>query len=147
MAAQSDVNQQSIRSGMDPRRLVVMFYLVATAVVALFLANILEPLWVQTGWRNPEVIEGLGWRVSTLLGVGVGLAAGLALFLHPRVKGLALEVASELMKVTWPSWGETRVSTVAVVVASIVAAIILYAMDMLSYTVMVELLPKVWGKL
>lgn len=147
MSAQTDVNQQSIRSGMDPRRLVVMFFLVATVVVALFLANVLGPLWAQFSWRNPEVIEGLGWTVTTLLGVGVGVAAGLVLFFHPKVKTVSLEVASELMKVTWPTWGETRVSTVAVVVASIVAAVLLYGMDMLSYTVMVEWLPKVWGKL
>ena len=51
------------------------------------------------------------------------------------------------MKVTWPTWGETKVATMAVVVASLVAALILFGIDTLSYKVMVEWLPTVWGKL
>ncbi len=66
---------------------------------------------------------------------------------NPKIRQLSLEIASELMKVTWPSWEETRVSTIAVVVASLVAAVILFGIDWLSYKVMVEWLPALWGKL
>ncbi|MBI3185062.1 MAG: preprotein translocase subunit SecE [Myxococcales bacterium] len=145
--AANEATAQANRSGLDPKRLVVMFYLVAGAVLAMFLGNVLEPLWAQVGWRNPEVIEGLDIQVTTLLGVGLAVALGAFALWNPRLKQLSLEVASELMKVTWPSWAETRVSTVAVVIASLVAAVILYGMDMLSYQVMVEWLPKFWGKL
>jgi len=58
-----------------------------------------------------------------------------------------MEVASELMKVTWPSWAETRVSTVAVVIASLAAALILFAIDSLAYKIMVTWLPALWGRL
>jgi preprotein translocase subunit SecE len=51
------------------------------------------------------------------------------------------------MKVTWPSWLETRTSTVAVIVASLVAAVILFFIDTIAYKMMVEWLPAVWGKL
>ena len=51
------------------------------------------------------------------------------------------------MKVTWPTWAETRVSTLAVVVASLVAAVLLFGIDTLAYKLMVEWLPAVWGKL
>ncbi len=51
------------------------------------------------------------------------------------------------MKVTWPTWSETRTSTVAVVIASIVAAVILFCIDTIAYNMMVEWLPAVWGKL
>ncbi len=146
MAANEAVLQAN-RSGLDPRRLVVIFYLLAGAVLALFFDHVLEPLWANFGWSNPEVIEGIGWKVTTLLGLAVALAAVIGAWVHPRVKSLSLEVASELMKVTWPSWAETRVSTVAVVIASLVAAAILYGMDLLSYEIMVEWLPKLWGKL
>ena len=48
------------------------------------------------------------------------------------------------MKVTWPSWGETRASTFAVVIASLVAAIVVFAIDAFSYRLMVEWLPAAW---
>ena len=66
--------------------------------------------------------------------------------MSPRWR-LSLEVANELMRVTWPSWEETRVSTFAVVVASVVAALVLFGIDTLSYKLMVDWLPTVWGKL
>ena len=58
--------------------------------------------------------------------------------LHPGV------IATELMRVTWPSWEETRVSTFAVVIASVVAAVILFGIDTFSYKVMVDWLPALW---
>ena len=58
-----------------------------------------------------------------------------------------IETASELMRVTWPSWEETKVSTIAVIVASLVAGVILFFIDTLSYKLMVEWLPMFWGKL
>jgi preprotein translocase subunit SecE len=51
------------------------------------------------------------------------------------------------MRVTWPSWEETKVSTIAVVVASLVAGVVLFCIDSLSYKLMVEWLPALWGKL
>jgi preprotein translocase subunit SecE len=75
----------------------------------------------------------------------VGLAAWA--WTNARVHTLSLEVATELMRVTWPSWEETRVSTIAVVVASLVAAVLLFGMDTLAYKMMVEWLPALWGKL
>ena len=44
-------------------------------------------------------------------------------------------------------WEETKVSTVAVVVASVVAGLILFCIDTMSYKLMVEWLPALWGKL
>jgi preprotein translocase subunit SecE len=51
------------------------------------------------------------------------------------------------MKVTWPTWAETKASTMAVIVASVVAAIVLFAIDTLAYNLMVEWIPAIWGKL
>jgi preprotein translocase subunit SecE len=43
---------------------------------------------------------------------------------------VSLEVALELRRVTWPSLRETRAATIAVIVASLVAAVILGAFDL-----------------
>jgi preprotein translocase subunit SecE len=147
MATASDATQTANRSGMDPKRLVVIFYLLGGFVTALFVEHVLSMVWDPLGFSNPELIEGLGWKVTTVL--GVLLTAGLVVFcfLNPKVRALSLETASELMKVTWPTWSETKTSTVAVVVASLVAAVILYAIDLTALHLMVEWLPALWGKL
>ena len=132
---------------MDPKRLVVIFYLAAGVVLLLFLDHVLSMAWAALGWADPELVEGLQWKLSSVVAVVLSLAALAFCYLHPVVRRLSIEVASELMKVTWPSWAETRVSTIAVVVASGVAAIILFAIDTLAYKVMVDWLPALWGKL
>lgn len=145
--ATSDASEQANRSGMDPVRLVVIFYLVFGFVLAFFFDHVLGQIWAAAAWRNPEVIEGPGWKVTSLLGFVMALAVVAGAYAHPRSKQLSLEVASELMKVTWPTFAETRVATFAVVVASLVAAVILYGMDVFSYNMMVEWLPRLWRKL
>ena len=147
MATPTEATQQANRAGMDPLRLVLGFYLVATVVLGLFFAHILTAAWARLGWPNREVVPGIDADVPTL--VGYVLALGLALFawVNPTVKRLGLESASELMKVTWPSWAETRVSTVAVVITSLVAAFLLFGIDTLAYQLMVVWLPSLWGRL
>jgi preprotein translocase subunit SecE len=132
---------------MDPTRLVVIFSLVFGIILALFFDRVLEMVWAAAGWRNPEILEGLGWSRTGLL--GAVLAAGLVAFawVNATVRDLAKDVANEMMKVTWPTFAETRVATVAVVVASLVAAVILFGIDTLSYKVMVDWIPHLWGKL
>jgi len=147
MATATEASQQSHRSVMDPKRLVVIFYLIAGIVLALFLEHVFGLLWAAAGWNDREILEGLGWSTSTLVGFALALAATVATYLHPRTHALSLEVASELMKVTWPSWPETRASTFAVVVASLVAALLLFFIDTVAYKMMVDWLPTVWGKL
>jgi preprotein translocase subunit SecE len=147
MAAASEASQQANRSGMDPKRLVVIFYLIAGLIFALFLEHVCGLIWARAGWSDPTVIEGVDWQVSTL--VGFVLAAGIVVgaYLHPKSHALSLDVASELMKVTWPSWAETKASTMAVIVASLVAAVVLFLIDTLAYNLMVEWIPAIWGKL
>jgi preprotein translocase subunit SecE len=145
--AVTEASEQANRAGMDPRRLVVIFYMVFGIVLALFLAQVLSMILARAGVADAEVIEGLGWQISTLLGVMISAGALIGAWMHPVSKQLSMEVASELMKVTWPSWGETRVATFAVVVASAVAAIILFGIDTIAYKLMVHWLPQLWGKL
>ncbi len=147
MATATEASQQSHRSVMDPKRLVVIFYLIAGIVLALFLEHLFGLLWASAGWNDREVIEGLGWSISTLVGFALALAITIGLYAHPRTHALSLDVASALMKVTWPTWPETRASTFAVVVASLVAAVLLFFIDTVAYKLMVDWLPTVWGKL
>ena len=145
--AVTEASEQANRAGMDPRRLVVIFYLTFGIVLALFLGQILGMIFARVGIGDTEVVEGLGWTLSTVAGVLISAGALIGAWMHPVSKQLSLEVATELMKVTWPTWGETRVATLAVVVASAVAAIILFGIDTIAYKLMVDWIPTLWGKL
>ena len=143
----SDASQQANRSGMDPTRLVVISYLVFALILTLFFEHLLDLVFARLGVRNHELVDGLGWRLTTLLGVVLAFGGAIFSWMNPKTKAVSLEVANELMRVTWPSWEETRVSTMAVVVASVIAAAVLFGIDSLSYKLMVDWLPALWGKL
>lgn len=128
---------------MDPRRLVVIAYMVFGLIIALFLGHMLELLFAQLNVPNKKVIEGLDFTWAFVLGAGLAVALGIWSWTNPRVHTLSNEVASELMRVTWPSFEETRVSTIAVIVASLVASIVLFGIDTLALKVMVDWLPNV----
>lgn len=67
---------------------------------------------------------------SDLLGLVCGVAVGVALKMNRAVNTWALEVANELRRVSWPSWEETRLSTIVVVVTSVVVAVLLGILDL-----------------
>jgi preprotein translocase subunit SecE len=72
---------------------------------------------------------GSGFRLSDLLGLFAGVGAGVYLKMNAAVNTWANEVATELSKVTWPTWPETKLGTIVVIVTSIVMAIILGFFD------------------
>lgn len=131
---------------MDPRRLVVIAYLVFGLIIAMFLGHMLELLFAALNVANKKVIEGLDFSWAFVLGGAVAAGLGGWSWANPRVHALSNEVATELMRVTWPSFEEIRVSTIAVIVASLVAAVVLFGIDTLALSVMVDWLPHLWGK-
>ena len=143
----TEASQQANRAEMDPRRLVVVSYLVFGLILTLFLGRVIELLMGRIGLGNPEIISGTGIKLADVLGFVITVGSAAYAWTNPRIKQLSLEVATELMRVTWPSWEDVRVSTIAVVVASVVAAILLFGMDTLSYNLMVKWLPAIWGSL
>lgn len=147
MSSGTEASQQANRAGMDPKRLVVIAYLVFGFIIALFLDQLVEMVLARIGVNNTILIEGPDWRISTLVAALISIGGFAYAWFNPKSRNVSIEVATELMRVTWPSWEETRISTFAVVIASLVAAVILFGIDTFSYKVMVDWLPAVWGKL
>lgn len=143
----TEASQQANRAEMDPRRLVVVSYLVFGLILTLFLGRMVELALARFGVGNAALIDGVGIMMADVLGFVITAGLGFYAWTNPKVKALSLEVATELMRVTWPSWEDVRVSTLAVVVASLIAAVLLFGMDTLSYKLMVEWLPKLWSSL
>ncbi|PIE65827.1 MAG: preprotein translocase subunit SecE [Deltaproteobacteria bacterium] len=47
-----------------------------------------------------------------------------------KVSTYFMEVGNELSKVTWPSWSETKLSTIVVIVTTLIIALILGLLDL-----------------
>ena len=145
--ASTDATTVANRSAMTPERLVVIFTLCLGIVLGMFLQHVLAPIWVAVGLPDRPLFEGSSWTYTSLVALVLTVALLGGAWASTRVRQLSFDTAGELMRVTWPSWAETRVSTVAVVVASVVAGVILFFIDSLAYKLMVEWLPALWGKL
>ncbi len=83
--------------------------------------------------------------LSAVLGFAVSVGAAVYCWLSQPIRTAALDVASELKRVTWPSLAETRVSTVAVIVASVVSSLVLFGFDLASSKVMTVWVPAALG--
>lgn len=116
--------------GVDqPKRIVAIFYVVAALAVGMFLEKILEISFGAAGVNDFAVIG--DWTLSTVLGFVLAVVAAVAIWRFPKAQKVSMEIALELRRVTWPSLRETRASTIAVIVASFVAAVILGLFDLL----------------
>ena len=115
-------------TGIEPKRLVAIFFVLAAIAIGVFLEKILGLVFSYTRW-NDAAIFGEDWTLSTVIGFAIAVVAAVVLWRTPKVQATSLDIASELKKVTWPTFRETRAATVAVVIATFVAAIILGVFD------------------
>ncbi len=115
----------------QPKRIVGVFYVAAAIIVGIFLTRVLSAILNQAGINDPRIDLGfveLG-NVSTIIGFGVAIVAAFLVWRLPKTQQVSVDVVLELRRVTWPSWRETRAATIAVIVASFVAAVILGLFD------------------
>ncbi len=115
--------------GVEPKRIVAIFYFFAAVVVGIFLEKILA-LALSYARLNDVAVLGEDWTLSTLLGYGIAAVLAVLAWRSPRVNAVSMQVAQELERVSWPSLRETRASTVAVVVFTFVAAFLLGIFDL-----------------
>jgi preprotein translocase subunit SecE len=109
------------------KRIVVIFYVLAALAVGMFFKTVLGAVFDQFGVNDAELV--FGWSLSDLIGFALSCGIAIVLWRIPRIQQMSLEVALELQRVTWPSMRETRAATIAVIIASFVAAAILGVFD------------------
>jgi preprotein translocase subunit SecE len=112
----------------QPKRIVAIAYVIAALALGIFLEKVVQ-LVLSYSRVNDFAVLG-DWSLSTILGFAIAAATAIVVWRIPRTQTVSLEVALELQRVTWPSLRETRAATVAVIVASTVAAVILGVFDM-----------------
>lgn len=114
---------------MEVTRYVNLTYAVGFILAALTFNKAVGAIW-EAFERLPNV--GIVGNTITMTDViGVALAAGLIFYLYKRedYRQKVSEVMLELKKVTWPSWDETKRSTLIVIVFTIVLSAFLWGTD------------------
>jgi len=112
----------------QPKRIVAIAYVLAAIAVGVFLEKVTALVLGYTRVNDFEVAG--GWSLSTFIGFALAAVLAVVIWRIPKTQSVSLEIALELRRVTWPSLRETRAATVAVIVASFVAAAILGLFDM-----------------
>jgi preprotein translocase subunit SecE len=113
----------------QPRRIVAIAYVLAAIAIGIFLERAVRLVFDALRINDYPIID-QDWTLATVIGFAIAAVAAIVVWRIPRTQTVSLEVALELRRVTWPSLRETRAATVAVVVASLVASLILGAFDM-----------------
>jgi preprotein translocase subunit SecE len=106
----------------------------------MFLDRVAKAIFGALRWNDPQLV-GEDVTLTLLLGFGVAIAAALYVWFNQKLREGGLEIAAELKRVTWPSLAETRVSTIAVVIASLVASLVLFFFDFIASKVMTIWVP------
>jgi len=100
----------------------VQYVFVVVAAFVLWLADKLITV-VWQNWDEPNDV------VVTVLSAAIGFTTALVLYRNEKSHRMAVDVVSELSKVTWLSRKETYASTIVVIVTSIIAAAIVGSFD------------------
>lgn len=120
-------------------------FVLFTLAGGMFLSRVAQAVFGRLRWNDPQLFGIEELSVTAVLGFGLAIAGALALYLNQRVQTGSLDIAAELKRVTWPSLAETRVSTVAVIIASLVSALILFVFDFVASKVMTMWVPGLLG--
>jgi len=129
----------SIGSRMEPKRMVGIALFVFAVTGGMFLEQVLKAILGGLKWNDPTLLGDI--TLTVLIGFGVAIGAAIYVYMNPKTREGGLEIAGELKRVTWPSVAETRVSTIAVVIASVVSSLILFFFDFIASKVMTIWVP------
>ncbi|MFO0747003.1 MAG: preprotein translocase subunit SecE [Myxococcota bacterium] len=105
----------------------VVIGLVAYLVLGEFLTGGLELFGSATNFP----ILGVNFRLAQLLAMVAAVGFAIWLRRNQKVYDYAMEVGSELSKVTWPTWKETKLATIVVIVTTLIISVILGVMDLI----------------
>jgi preprotein translocase subunit SecE len=76
-------------------------------------------------------VLGANFRLANLVAMVVAIGVAVWLRRNEKVHAYAMEVGSELSKVTWPTWKDTKRATLVVIITTLVISAILGLMDLI----------------
>lgn len=102
---------------------------ISFAVLGLIAAYVLSNLFEAIGGALSFSYSVVGMSVASLAAFLVAIVGTVILWRNEKVFGFAEEVAQELKKVTWPTYEETRTSTIVVLVMVVIFSLVLGFFD------------------
>lgn len=123
-------------SGLGLARWVQFGFFLLGIVLFWLLDRVITTTWDLFAEPKPSLIS--------LIAAVVSVAVVVFLYRTSSVRDVSYNIASELSKVVWPTKQETWSSTIIVIIASLVAAVILGTLDALSSAV-TDLIPTFFG--
>ncbi len=115
---------------MGVARYVNLSFVVIGLALYLVLGEVIGALLKIFGSSTNMQILGANFRLSNLLAMIIAITAAIWLRRNEKVHTYAMEVGSELSKVTWPTWKDTKRATIVVIVTTLVIASILGLLDL-----------------
>ena len=103
-------------------------FLAGALAFGWLLANIISSIWTSLNLEFTFVPPPSEF-VAVLTGGAISVGVIYYLWRHPQVNRLAIEIVTELSKVSWPTRKELSASTIVVIVLSIIASIIMGLFD------------------
>ena len=144
-AARRDVNGMdaapSIGSKMEPKRMVGIALVALAVAGGMFLEQVARVTFAALKWNDPQILGIDELTLTALIGFALAVGVAVYVYMNPKLREGGLDIAAELKRVSWPSLAETRVSTVAVVIASLVSSLILFFFDFVASKVMTIWVP------
>ena len=110
-------------------RYVHALFFAGAIAFAWLLIQIVDTAWTRLNLGFSWMPAPRGWMTVAIGGIA-GFGTAIYMWRHPKLNRLAVEVVTELSKVTWPTRKELSASTIVVIVVSIIASIILGVFDM-----------------
>jgi preprotein translocase subunit SecE len=115
---------------MTNQRIAAIGYVVLAILAGLFLEHVLLAVFGAIPATQPLTRPLWNdWTWSSVVGLALTAAVAIYLWSQPKSHEVSLEIVAELRKVSWPGFQETRAATVAVIVASVIAAALLGLFD------------------
>src|SRR5438874_12452080 len=119
---------------MTYQRMVAIGYVVLALLAGLFLESVLYAGFQAIPATHPLTAPLWGdsaWNWSSVIGLGIAFGAAFYFWRLPKSREVSFEIVAELRKVSWPGLAETRAATIAVIVASLIAAALLGLFDVI----------------
>ena len=109
-------------------RIVLAFFMVATILTAVLYTKIMAGLFSIMGIKDPAVL-GRDFTNSTMLALGLTVATLFYTLRATIAYAFVRQVAEELVKVTWPTFDESKDNTSSTVLVTGIIGVILFVFD------------------
>ena len=109
-------------------RMVRAFYFVATIIVAVLYSKLVAAGFSWFAVKDPAVL-GRDFTLSTIYALVLTVATLFMVLKSPVYRAFIQEVSQELVKVSWPTFDESKLQTYITIVVTAIISVILFGFD------------------